>query len=629
MCLSAFDPAAIFNPGMPKSLSFLGKESCGFSVAKRVAPALRRRGRMLALAVGLGLTASVGQAGPSGPVTWGATVNVTGGGWGRMIPLTNGQWLCVSTLFPPGTNSYLGIYRSGDACRTWHLLADVREDGRTLDNGELVALPNGDVLLTMRSLIHGSSYRLPVYRSLDHGAQWTYLSTIDASENAGTRGLWEPDFWVLADGRLIVTYSNEKHQIGWPSYSQIISARVSSDHGASWGPEIRVVTQPGGGGLRPGMSQMTRMVNGQYLLVYEVVGLGNADVYAKSSADGVTWPRGLGTRIPGHHGGPFVTALPDGRVFITSCENQVSFSEDFGETWQKLDPPAWHLGFHFSWPALYATQTNELAVMVVAPNVKLRFGALAPPKIWPDLFTENFDDSTDLDWTRYGANFAFDNGRYELNNLGTYGKALVGDNFWTDGILEADVRLQTASGDGGLLMRATNPDDLGPDDLYGYYVGLRAGGAVFLGKMSYSWKEIATAAMPIATNTWYHLKIVLTGPQLAIYVDDMTTPKIIHTDTTHRRGQIGVRSFQANAQFDNVIFRNTAPWRLRLRRQKDQLHFSWRQNAHQRQLASSPDPTTPASWQLITNTPTLTDGEWSLSLPLPSLPQQFFRLQPQ
>ena len=90
-----------------------------------------------------------------------------------------------------------------------------------------------------------------------------------------------------------------------------------------------------------------------------------------------------------------------------------------------------------------------------------------------------------------------------------------------------------------------------------------------------------------------------------------------------------MRSFQANAQFDNVIFRNTAPWRLRLRRQKDQLHFSWRQNAHQRQLASSPDPTTPASWQLITNTPTLTDGEWSLSLPLPSLPQQFFRLQPQ
>ena len=98
-------------------------------------------------------------AGPSGPVTWGTTVNVTGGGWGRMIQLTNGNWLCVSTIFPAGTNSYLAIYRSTDTCRTWSFLSQVNEDGRTLDNGELVALPSGEILLTMRSLINGSSYR--------------------------------------------------------------------------------------------------------------------------------------------------------------------------------------------------------------------------------------------------------------------------------------------------------------------------------------------------------------------------------------------------------------------------------------------------------------------------------------
>ena len=36
----------------------------------------------------------------------------------------------------------------------------------------------------MRSLISSVSYRLPVYRSTNNGASWTYLSNIDASEGA-------------------------------------------------------------------------------------------------------------------------------------------------------------------------------------------------------------------------------------------------------------------------------------------------------------------------------------------------------------------------------------------------------------------------------------------------------------
>jgi hypothetical protein len=202
----------------------------------------------------------------------------------------------------------------------------VAEAGRTLDNRELVLLPGGDVLLTGRSLIEGQSYRLPVYRSADGGRSWRWLSNIDSSEGNGRRGQWEPDFWVLADGRLVVTYSNEKHA----GFSQIISERVSTNSGATWSEEIRAVAQPGGGGLRPGMSQMARMSDGRYLLVYEVVGIGNGDVHREISPDGVTWEAGLGERIPGQHCGPFVAALPDGRVFVTSCTNQVTVSGDFG-----------------------------------------------------------------------------------------------------------------------------------------------------------------------------------------------------------------------------------------------------------------------------------------------------------
>ena len=308
------------------------------------------------------------------PVVWNASVSVAGGGWGRMIHLADGSWLCVTTHFPRGTNSLLRLHRSTDACHSWTRQGELAEAGRIVDNGELVQLKNGEVLLTGRSLVMGQSYRLPVYVSDDGGRSWSYRSNIDTSAGLGRRGLWEPDFWVLDDGRLVVTYSNEKHE----GHSQLISERVSTDNGATWGDEIRAVAELGGGRLRPGMSQMARLANGHYILVYEVVGVGNGDVHYKISPDGIAWPDGLGTRIPGQHCGPFVAALPDGRVFVTSCENQLALSEDLGATWRQTESPPWNLGFKFSWPAIYAIGTNELGVMISSGGVKLRLGKLAP-----------------------------------------------------------------------------------------------------------------------------------------------------------------------------------------------------------------------------------------------------------
>lgn len=306
---------------------------------------------------------------------WSESVSVSSGVWGRMVELTRDTWLCVSTQFRRGTNSLLRLHRSTNAGRAWTPLTEVAEDGRTLDNGELVRLPNGELLLSGRSLITGQSYRLPVYRSHDGGRSWRYLSNLDRSESNGERGLWEPDFWVLADGRLVATYSNEKHA----GYSQLISERVSTNQGATWGEEIRVVAQPGGGKLRPGMSQMARLSDGRYILVYEVVGVGNGDVHFKISPDGMNWPAGLGAVIPGQHCGPFVATLPDGRVVVTSCENQLAVSNNSGATWCHVEPPPWNLGFKFSWPALYALGTNELGVLVSNGGVKLRVGQLVRP----------------------------------------------------------------------------------------------------------------------------------------------------------------------------------------------------------------------------------------------------------
>ncbi len=341
-------------------------------------------------------------------------------------------------------------------------------------------------------------------------------------------------------------------------YSQIISERISTNGGATWGNEIWAVAQAGGGSQRPGMSQMARMADGRYILVYEVVGTGLSDVHYKISNDGINWPSGLGTNIPCQHCGPFVASVRDGRLFVTSCENQISYSDDLGATWQKIDPPAWDLGWNNTWPALYQTKPEEIGAMITWSGVHIRFGTLLPRPDWPQVFTHNFSTG-DNGWSRYGQNIGFIGGNYALNNSSsTYSKALTGSQFWFNGTLEGDVLISTP-GNAGLMFRTTNPDYDGPDAAFGYYVGLDSSGSVVLGRQQNSWTELSRANMTIPLNTWHHIKAVFSGSSLTVYVDDMTAPKITRSDSTFVRGQIGVRAFHCNAQFRNISFSNAIP----------------------------------------------------------------------
>lgn len=516
---------------------------------------------VVSLLLGFGKVAT---ANPAGPLTWTttATVKASNAGWGRMTKLSNGDWLAVYTLFPAGQPTTLEIARSTNNARNWSVLASVAESGRDVDNGYLLQLANGQVLLALRSIINGQSYRLNVHRSTNNGAGWSLLSTIDANESPGgltNRGLWEPTLNVMPNGSLSVLYANEKYAGGSPFYSQVISQKVSTDNGATWGAETWAVSETGGGNARPGMPVMARLGSGKFILVFEICGLGpNCDVSYAVSDSGTTWPSGLGTPIRYQRCGPYVLSATDGRLVITSCQNEVSYSNDYGATWLKNDPPAWPIGFSFSWPAVYQTAANEIAAMNITAGgaVQIKFGTLAAPLNGSNNFSDNFDDGNDAGWSRYGENFSSPSGRYQILNAPANGnassKALAGDETWTSGTLEADVNLST-SGNAGLIFRTTN-GGFGADEAFGYYVGLDSAGSVTLGKQANNWTTVASAATPIALNTWHHVKVTFNGPALAVYVGDMVTPKINTTDSTFLRGQIGVRSHFANVLVDNVVF---------------------------------------------------------------------------
>ncbi|HEL4257351.1 TPA: exo-alpha-sialidase [Stenotrophomonas maltophilia] len=315
-------------------------------------------------------------------ITWTgtATVAARNAGWGRLAQLPDGRWLAVTTRFNEGQPTTLQLSISSDRARSWAPWSDVAETGRMIDNGELLVLPEGRVLLAMRSLVEGVSYRLHLYASDDLGAHWTFLSTLAGNEAANgrkDRGVWEPVLTRLDDGTLSVVYADETRADEHPSYNQVVSQRLSNDGGRTWGPAMTIAEQPGGGQLRPGMPVMARRPAGGYLMVFETCGDDpQCPVSYKVSTDGRTWPAGLGTPLADQRCGPHVMTSTRGVMFVTSCLNEVSWSEDSGSSWRTVTPPAWPLGFRHSWPAVVELGPAEIGVVnVVDGAVQIRFGS--------------------------------------------------------------------------------------------------------------------------------------------------------------------------------------------------------------------------------------------------------------
>ncbi|MBF9254615.1 exo-alpha-sialidase [Pontibacter sp. 172403-2] len=315
-----------------------------------------------------------------------------GSEYGRMLKLDNGSWLAAYTvsrnngyLNDPNGGLELEVSVSNDTGRHWQKLSVLSDEGRDLDNAQLIQLPDKSILLACRSVRWQESYRLPVYRSTDGGRTWAKLSTIDSNEGKPgelgkpDKGAYEPHFYFLDDGRLSVMYANEKHVTDSVSYSQIISQKTSPDYGKTWGKEVWVAYEPGHGTSRPGMPVWTKMKNGKYIAVYEICGPEKCNIYYKTSADGITWPVGLGIIIPDQLGGPYILSVDDGRLVVTSNQSNISISDDYGQSWHKT-APAWD---NTLWSALYQTGPDEIGIINSVRrsegghNIQVRFGKIS------------------------------------------------------------------------------------------------------------------------------------------------------------------------------------------------------------------------------------------------------------
>ena len=241
------------------------------------------------------------------------------------------------------------IYQSIDGGDSWKLISNVydKEYGLLRTSQpclyelpqQVGDMPAGTVLLA-GNIFDDEPYtqsRIVVYKSLDGGKTWSFLSqvdhggpcTYDPSVTSTTTTVWEPYLNLSKDGRLVCYYSDERQKAN--GVLQAVSFRTSSD-GKNWS-SLSNVTAITNKKDRPGMITVSKLPDGKYIATYEVVNRpsinkNNAIVYYKFSEDGVTWDAGnLGTRVTladgrGIGSSPYVKWVdaggPNGMVIISA-----------------------------------------------------------------------------------------------------------------------------------------------------------------------------------------------------------------------------------------------------------------------------------------------------------------------
>lgn len=239
----------------------------------------------------------------------------------------NGTMLATFEQYVTGTPVF-PIYRSTDSGRTWSKLSDVQDtvNGWGLRYQPFLyelpvavgSYPAGTILAAGNSIPADlSKTKLDLYASTDHGASWSFVSSIasggKAVPNNGETPVWEP-FLLAANGKLICYYSDQRDS----AYGQKIVHQTSTD-GLSWGSVVNDVTSPAYSS-RPGMPVVTRNgATGAYLMSYEYYGAPQAGfaVYYRTATDPEAFGSATGVPLVATGGStptgsPYLTWLPTG-----------------------------------------------------------------------------------------------------------------------------------------------------------------------------------------------------------------------------------------------------------------------------------------------------------------------------
>lgn len=291
----------------------------------------------------------------------------------RAVELSNGDLLATwMREFPLNTN-WAGMqnpqfYKSSDEGKTWNICSEIIPENYGI-SGDKLGMPGlyvfpqalgnypaGTILYASSDWNREDDYCIHIWRSTDNGSSWQLHSELAPR---GNRSVWEPEFAVSADGRLICYYSDERQE----GYDQCIAYEISNDGGLTWGGYTIVAGEyeagwtagVSEGNWRPGMPRILQLKDGSYIMAYEnISAVPNRAISIRHSADGLEWGGQLEYGIivtDGEytaHQCPMIALIDDGttygRLFLRGMNDDCSPSQCFtstdnGYTWSLIDAP--------------------------------------------------------------------------------------------------------------------------------------------------------------------------------------------------------------------------------------------------------------------------------------------------
>lgn len=296
----------------------------------------------LALLAALMVPLATHAYGPSTMYTPPSTAPAPGALYARAMQASNGRMYATFEQYTTGVAMF-PIFESLDSGRTWAKVGDVKDTHKGVGmrwQPQLYELPQaignmpaGTLLAAGQVLPYNrSSCQIDLYRSNDAGRTWIYVSTIavGTQANPGSDPVWEP-FLMVVNNKLYAFYSDERD----PAYSQKLVHQSSTD-GVTWSS---VVTDVAVTGQRPGMVSVAKMPNGNFIMTYEIVGVGGS--WFKTSSNIENWNApDRGTMFDAGGSSPNVVTM-NGTILISSAGSGSLFtnSNNAVGAWTQISCP--------------------------------------------------------------------------------------------------------------------------------------------------------------------------------------------------------------------------------------------------------------------------------------------------
>ncbi|SFT24346.1 fibronectin type III domain-containing protein [Paenibacillus sp. BC26] len=162
-----------------------------------------------------------------------------------------------------------------------------------------------------------------------------------------------------------------------------------------------------------------------------------------------------------------------------------------------------------------------------------------------ETFTENFDDGDTSGWAPNGGVWSNAGDRMRVDYLTAnswFDAWNIFDKQGQDFIYSADVKLINGNST-GISFRTNANGTQGYDVILSVYDGLK------LAKRPYA-EIIRYTSFTKALNQTYHLKVVVKGSNIKVYLDGVLA--IDKNDSTYASGKFGLFAFQGTAEYDNL-----------------------------------------------------------------------------